>query len=67
MDEVNWSDILGKAAPLTLIRNNADPNLCPKCRSTCCKDEAFSPDCGGCWFPNGCQTCKYINFFIKIK
>lgn len=60
MNEVNWSDILGHDYPLSHIKNNADPTTCPKCESTCCKqlDESNSTECSGCWYPNGCQTCK---------
>ena len=51
MNEVNWSDILENESPLGFIKNNADPSTCPKCESTCCKqqDESNSTECSGCW------------------
>jgi hypothetical protein len=51
MNEVNWSDILENESPLGFIKNNADPSTCPKCESTCCKQQEGrnSTECSGCW------------------
>lgn len=62
MNQVIWDDIVNrvtkpphKDAVSYSIDQNADPDTCSNCSSTCCSGSGCA-----CWFPEGCQNLTKV-------